>query len=1226
MKRIITLTLMLTGLFAWATNHQVAVSSNVFTPSSLTITAGDTVTWNNTSGSHNVDGRTATYPANPASFYSGSASGSSWTYSYTFTTAGSYTYDCTPHVGFGMVGTVTVNAAATPPTPCSDLFFSEYIEGSSNNKALEVYNPTNGTVDLSNYTVYRANNGSTTPGGTLNMSGMLASGDVYVMGNPSSSGVDPKVIAESDTLSSITYFNGDDALWLTNNVTGDTLDIFGIIGVDPGSSWTVGTGSTSNHTLVRKSTVTNGTKDWALSVTQWDVYPQDTTMYIGSHTSSCVAPAAAPCGDLFFSEYIEGTSNNRALEIYNPTGGTINLSGYTVYMLTGSGAQNTFPLYGTLNSGDVFKIVNDAADPILVSQADTALGWPSVVHFTGDDAIMLVNGTDTIDVFGTPGVDPGSYWIMGSDSSQNITLVRKGTVQMGSTDWTVGATEWDSYPVNTYSNFGSHTSTCLGSSVMPCSDLFFSEYIEGSSNNKGFEIYNPSGSTVNLSGYTVYLSGNGGSFTNSFTLFGSLASGDVFKVTTDQADVTIQSQADTAFGFPSVAHFSGDDALILFNGTDTLDIIGTPGIDPGSSWPVGTGSTKDHTLVRKASIDKGITVWDSTIATANWDVYPQNTYTFFGSHTSTCISGPIPPTVGFTSAGQTHLEDAGTQSVYMTINPISTNAETVKVYVMEGNNITSGDYTLNPAAVLDTLTFNPAAGDDTLMFDVTILDDIIQEGSETITFSIASTSTGLTVGTIATHVFTIDDNDTPIPTYTIDQIDGVDPVNFLLDSAGVECKIIATVLGVDLQGVSSGNTQFTIYDGNGLGVFSSSPTGYIVTEGDQIRIIGTLSQFNGLAQISGDSIVVLSTGNPIPTPTVVTTLDESTESELNRINGVTILDPSQWSNSGSGFNVDISNGTDTFSMRIDNEVDLYSQPVPVGMFDVVGIGGQFDGSDPRNSGYQILPRYTADIIFPAPPVYDFHISEIMPGSVDSDPMTSPDWFEITNYGSTTVDLTGFSFDDDSEVPGTVTFGNVTVAPNEAIVVWRGVSANEAAFLSAWRMTTSNPQVISSDELTGSFPNLGQGGDMVVLYDTNSTMPMEVCKASFGSASAGLSLEFDTTCTFAQNAQDGMRGAYTSNKGDVGSPGNATTDISVKESFLNDVSVYPNPAQDILFIELSGDSELTEMEIYSIGGQKLVKGSFNSNTYQVDVSELPQGMYLLKLTRGSKMAVKNIIIK
>ena len=117
---------------------------------------------------------------------------------------------------------------------------------------------------------------------------------------------------------------------------------------------------------------------------------------------------------------------------------------------------------------------------------------------------------------------------------------------------------------------------------------------------------------------------------------------------------------------------------------------------------------------------------------------------------------------------------------------------------MEGKNVTSGDYTLNPAAIMDTLTFNVAANGDSIMFDVTILDDMLQEGAESITFSIASTSSGLTTGTISTHVFTIDDNDTPIPTYTIDQIDGLD-ANFELDSAGVECKIIATVLGVQKE-------------------------------------------------------------------------------------------------------------------------------------------------------------------------------------------------------------------------------------------------------------------------------------------------------------------------------------------------------------------------------------------------------------------------------------------
>jgi hypothetical protein len=106
----------------------------------------------------------------------------------------------------------------------------------------------------------------------------------------------------------------------------------------------------------------------------------------------------------------------------------------------------------------------------------------------------------------------------------------------------------------------------------------------------------------------------------------------------------------------------------------------------------------------------------------------------------------------------------------------------------------------------------------------------------------------------------------------------------------------------------------------------------------------------------------------------------------------------------------------------------------------------------------------------------------------------------------------------------------------------------------------------------------------------------------------------------------MRGAYTSNKGDVGSPGNASADISVTENQLNNVAVYPNPAQDVLFIELSGDIDNTQLEIYNLTGQQLLNGEFKSNNYQLEVSNLPQGMYLMKLTRGAKHTVKNIVIK
>ncbi|WP_303925775.1 T9SS type A sorting domain-containing protein [Draconibacterium sediminis] len=91
------------------TTHVVQVTSNVFTPSELTINVGDVVEWKNTEGSHNVNGTTSTYPDNPESF--GNSVGTGWTFSHTFTIAGTYNYQCDPHAGQGMHGTIVVQSA-----------------------------------------------------------------------------------------------------------------------------------------------------------------------------------------------------------------------------------------------------------------------------------------------------------------------------------------------------------------------------------------------------------------------------------------------------------------------------------------------------------------------------------------------------------------------------------------------------------------------------------------------------------------------------------------------------------------------------------------------------------------------------------------------------------------------------------------------------------------------------------------------------------------------------------------------------------------------------------------------------------------------------------------------------------------------------------------------------------------------------------------------------------
>ena len=115
--------------------------------------------------------------------------------------------------------------------------------------------------------------------------------------------------------------------------------------------------------------------------------------------------------NLFFSEYIEGSSNNKVLEIYNPTGSTVDLSEYKVQQSNngaGWGIDDgpppvvepgfTLQLSGTLASGEVYILSADAAAGVFLAQADESLSYPSVCHYNGDDAVGLFHNDVLIDV------------------------------------------------------------------------------------------------------------------------------------------------------------------------------------------------------------------------------------------------------------------------------------------------------------------------------------------------------------------------------------------------------------------------------------------------------------------------------------------------------------------------------------------------------------------------------------------------------------------------------------------------------------------------------------------------------------------------------------------------------------------------------------------------------------------------------------------------------------
>lgn len=237
-------------------------------------------------------------------------------------------------------------ATAPPGNYAIDIFFSEYIEGSSNNKAIEIFNGTGLPVDLSDYRFENWFNGGSSHNDVA-MSGTLNHGEVYVMAHTLASAA---IRAIADITNANVNFNGDDALVLRKISTDAIIDIFGVVGQDPGTMWTgPDTYQTLDRTLVRKPTVTQGvtvnptisvpavTTDFVTLATEWDVYGVDTITYLGSHTFTPGAslvenPVFSPTPGLYTSPInVEITTTTSDASIYYTTNGTDPTTESTLY-------------------------------------------------------------------------------------------------------------------------------------------------------------------------------------------------------------------------------------------------------------------------------------------------------------------------------------------------------------------------------------------------------------------------------------------------------------------------------------------------------------------------------------------------------------------------------------------------------------------------------------------------------------------------------------------------------------------------------------------------------------------------------------------------------------------------------------------------------------------------------------------------------------------------------
>jgi len=214
------------------------------------------------------------------------------------------------------------------------------------------------------------------------------------------------------------------------------------------------------------------------------------------------------------------------------------------------------------------------------------------------------------------------------------------------------------------------------------SDLYFSMYAEGSSYNKFLEIYNGTGSAVDLGNYSISNCSNGCDNVSEFDYPDNItwapstmiADGDVYVIAHGSADASILAQADMTFSYLS----NGDDvyALTLAGATAStytiVDILGDLGGDPGSGWDVAgvTNGTKEHTLTRKTSIcDPNATELGSfgtDASNSEWIVTAQNSeWANLGMYTG-CVSDPD-PVLTITSPADNQEFAYGTTNVNVSI-------------------------------------------------------------------------------------------------------------------------------------------------------------------------------------------------------------------------------------------------------------------------------------------------------------------------------------------------------------------------------------------------------------------------------------------------------------------------------------------------------------------------------------------------------------------------------
>jgi hypothetical protein len=319
---------------------------------------------------------------------------------------------------------------------------------------------------------------------------------------------------------------------------------------------------------------------------------------------------------------------------------------------------------------------------------------------------------------------------------------------------------------------------------------------------------------------------------------------------------------------------------------------------------------------------------------------------------------------------------------------------------------------------------------DGASYDWTILDkgfgtggeriDIVSIGNldadadlEVITSSAAPTNNDFPL--LLTDRITLPMAATPIATVRTDT-DG----NGVPNDSGSVVYVMGTVNSVNFGGSYSGS--YYIDDGTAaINIYMNTSTRPDLAIGDRIWVKGTLASYAGLDEVitTTDSATlvtdVVNLGpayKNIVTPITLTLEQylanpEPYESRLLKITGIAKKagQTTTWPGpTSSSTNLTFWDGYAQFTLRIDSDTDIRGTTEPTYPVDVVGIGNQYDSSEPRNSGYQIFPRMRTDFTEGVAVRPNPHFDLVLPA--DNSTITLSDGFVQPFAWNAAVDLNG----------------------------------------------------------------------------------------------------------------------------------------------------------------------------------------------------------------------------